>query len=140
MTPVPFALPKILRFEMNSGDIEYAVCNSRTKCAIARNLHRELAIDVGRVRVSTAGVSIAKDGWRYYYKVPRKACKLVADFDAGQPVEPIVYQLRRTNRTRIVGVPPDQKARTNANRQERVKVLADLDQKPKTYPKGRYGI
>lgn len=136
----PFALPKEIRLRMSPDDIKSAVCNSRSQCAIARNIYRELDLEVGRVRVSTAGVSIAKDGWRYYYRVPRRACKLVAEFDAHKTVEPISYRLLRTNRNRITGVPAERKEQINAARRERVKVLTDLDQKPKSYPKGRYGI
>lgn len=137
----PFALPATIRMAMQPADIKEAVCNSRSQCAIALNIYRELDLEVGRVRVSTAGVSIAKDGYRYYYRVPKRACRLVVDFDAGRDVEPIIYKLRRTNRVKIgERVNPARAAQVNEARKLRTAALAAVGQKPRSYPKGRYGI
>jgi len=125
---------------MIDNDIAGAICNSRSQCAIALNIYREVDVPVGRVRVATSGVSIAKDGYRYYYKVPNRACRLVCDFDAGKPVKPIIFALRYTHRTKIRPVPEDRKEQVNVARRLRVQALAELGQKPKGYPKGRYGI
>jgi hypothetical protein len=134
------ALPKKIELHMKPIDINAAICNSRTQCAIARNIYRELEIEVGRVRVSTAGVSIAKEGYRYYYRVPKRACRLVADFDAHKHVEPIHFALRFTNRTKIAPVPLERKQQINDARTARTATLLELGQRPKQYPKGRYGI
>lgn len=135
----PFALPKVLKMHTSQKDIAGAVCNSRTHCVIACDLYRELKLDVGRVRVSMAGVSIVKDGYRYYYRVPRKACKMVVAFDQHLEVQPMAYQLHFSNRVKIKPTPPARKARINAARQARTDTLAALGLKPKKYPKGRYG-
>ena len=134
------ALPKEIKLHMAPIDVISAVCNSRSHCAIAQTIYRELGLEVGRVRVMTSGVSIAKDGYRHYYRVPRKACRLVVDFDAHKDVEPINFSLRFTNRTKIALVPADRREQINAARAARTETLAKLGQKPKVYPKGRYGI
>lgn len=137
----PFALPKNITLHMTADDIDGAICNSRSHCAIARNIYRELRVEIDRCRVSTAGVSIAKEGYRYYYRVPKKACALVMHFDKGEKVTPIdSYRLRFTNRTKIQPVNPERKAQVNRARQERVAALHAMGQRPKSYPRGRYGI
>jgi hypothetical protein len=141
MNSIPrMALPKQIKLKMQPVDLESAVCNSRSHCAIAQTLYRELALNVGRVRVRTSGVSIAKDGYRYHYRVPTRACRLIVNFDKGEPVQPIAFTLQYSNRSKIAPVPEDRKAQVNAARQARIEALAELGQKAKTYPKGRYGI
>lgn len=125
---------------MIDNDIATAVCNSKQHCAIAQTIYRVLKIPVGRVRVTTAYVSIAKDEYRHYYMVPHKACRLVSDFDAGMVVQPIIFNLTLAKRRKIEPVDPVKKARTNLLRRDRAAALAAQGLKPKTYPKGRYGI
>lgn len=139
-TEAPFELPKTIRLEMTQDDIDTAECNSRQNCVIARNLYRQLQLPVGRVRVSTAGVSIAKNGYRYYYRVPKRACRVVEAFDSGQSVKPIVYQIKFSNRNKIQSVNTTRKAQVNAARQARTATAKAAGIQPKTYPKGRYGI
>lgn len=134
------ALPKKLVLHMEQNDIESAVCNSRQHCAIAQTIYRELKEPVGRVRVSVSGVSIAKQDYRYYYRVPHQACRLVFDFDAGKEVRPITFTLRFTERRKIQRVPDERKRQVNEARRKRTAALAEMGQRPKTYPKGRYGI
>src|ERR1700691_2229620 len=138
MTTTRMAMPKTITLHMETDDIVSGICNSRSQCAIARNLYRELGLTVGRVRVSTAGVSIAKDGHRYYYRVPTKACKLVASVDRGELVQPLlVYSLRFSNRTKISEIPTERKAQINQARALRNEALAAVGTKPRMYPKGR---
>lgn len=127
------------RFRMVREDIAAAKCNSRTDCAAAICIRRVLGFDVGRVRVSTQGVSIAKDDYRYYFAMPMPACRLVRDFDKGLKVEPITFVLKYTHRRKITPVPEERKAQVNAARKRREETLRDLGRSPKKYP-GRYGI
>jgi hypothetical protein len=137
----PWGLPVKIRMQMTPDDIASAVCNSRRHCALAQTIYRQLEQPIGRVRVMTSGISIAADdGYRYYYRVPVKACRLVRDFDAGKPVEPITFILLRTNREKITPVPEARKQQVNKARREREAALAELGVKPKTYTHGRYGI
>lgn len=124
---------------MIPDDINGAVCNSREDCAIARTINRQIP-DIGRVRVSAAGVSIAKGGYRHYYKVPHPAARLVRDFDAGRPVKPISFNLLIADRRKIQPIDDARKKQVNEARRTATATLAALGEKPKRYPKGRYGI
>lgn len=134
------ALPKTILLQMEIEDIEGAICRSRKHCAIAQTIYRQLEIPVGRVRVMTSGVSIVKEDYRYYYKVPTKACRLVRDFDDEKPVDPIKFRLRFTNRSKIQPVDDARKAAVNKARREASAAAIALGEKPKRYSTGRYGI
>lgn len=134
-------LPKKITLRMEMIDITSAVCNSRQHCAIAQTIYRQLRQPIGRVRVTNAGVSMAApDDYRYQYKVPHKACRLVCDFDAGKSVQPITFTLHYSHRNKITPVDSERKNQINKARRENTAMLAALGQKPKTYPRGRYGI
>lgn len=132
-------MPREITLRMQQIDLDVSVCNSRQYCPIAQTLYRQLNLPIGRVRVTGAGVTIAKDDYRYYYKVPEAAYRLVRDTDQGKPVKPIVFTLHFSHRNKICPVDPVRKHQINKNRRERTAMLAALGQKPKTYG-GRYGI
>jgi hypothetical protein len=135
------ALPRKITLRMQQSDIDTAICNSRTNCAIARTIYRQMQMPPGRVRVSMEGVSIGgKDDYRYHYKTPHEACCLVRDIDDGKSVKPITFSLRFCHRHKIAPVDPDRKANINAARQAREQALRDAGLEPRKYPKGRYGI
>ena len=133
-------LPKKITLHMSMADIETAICRSRQHCAIAQTIYRQLREPIGRVRVTAAGVTIAKLDHRYYYKSPESAVRLVRDFDEGKPVQPIVFSLHLAHVRPITPVDEEHKNQVNKARRERTAALAALGQKPKTYTKGRYAV
>lgn len=137
----PKGMPKNLRLVMIEDDIATAVCNSRRHCAIAQTIYRQLKHPIGRVRVMQSGVSIdGTDEYRYHYRTPQPAARLVRDFDDHKPVKPITFVLQYTNRRKIQPVDPERKRQVNEARRARVAALAAAGEKPKTYARGRYGI
>ena len=123
---------------MISDDIATAVCNSPKYCAIAQTVYRQLDLPIGRVRVTTAGVSIRKGEYRYYYRVPHRACVLVHDFDEGRSVKPIAFTLTLSDRRKIQSVPDDRRQQVNKARRAREQAMRAVGGKPKVYK--RYGI
>ena len=133
-------MPYKMTLHMQQDDIDSAIICSRQHCAIAQTIYRELKVSIGRVRVTAAGVSIAKDDHRYLYKQPESAARLVRDFDDHKPVKPIIFSLHLALVRPITPVDPEQKSRINKNRRERDAALAALGQKPKKYARGRYAV
>ena len=137
--PRHLPMPRKITLRMQQIDIDTSICNSRQYCAIAQTIYRQLQLPIGRVRVTGAGVTMAKDEHRYYYKCPEVAYRLVRKIDQGEKVEPIIFNLRFTHRNKICPIDPARKHQVNQKRRERTAILAAQGLKPKVYA-GRYGI
>jgi hypothetical protein len=129
-----------IKLRMVQSDIDDAISCSKRFCAIARTIYRQLNAPVGRVRVTTAGASILKGDYRYHYRVPHRACRLVSEFDAGKPVRPIAFSLEFSSRRKVTNISDERRHQINTARRAATAALLATGEKPKRYPRGRYGI
>lgn len=137
--PELIEMPMKIRMHMIQDDIDIAKCNSRTQCALACNIYRELKIPVDRVWINQAGVTLKYMGWRYHYRTPWKAAKLIKEFDEGKPVKPISYTLEFSSRTKVQILSEEERKRKTDNEQIRRKILRNIGKEPRKLI-GRYGI
>jgi hypothetical protein len=69
--------------EITDADIRGAMCGNRRHCVIANALNRQFLLGGhGCILVDGAGCAFNQDGWRYRWRLPRRALRLLRDFDA----------------------------------------------------------
>jgi len=124
-----------MKLEISQEDIMKAVCGNRRRCVIANALNRQFDLGGhGYVLVDGAGCAFTKEGWRYRWRLPRNAIRLLRDFDAiGETegtdaarsyLEPTFFSLREDGpRTKIP--PPASRARKNQINRRRNRIAEE---------------
>lgn len=129
---------KLYKIEVTDLDIQQAIRNDSYRCVVAQAIARTIP-EATRILVDLQTIRFTLDDHRLQYLTGTEVASYVVGFDAGDPIEPFAFTLRKprvTRRSRKTGDPAAPKAQFGSpeHRAKAARTYAARRKSPETFP------